>query len=180
MEWIYALTLPGPSSDSAVVRRGSDILHFRINALPESPWAGRSPLLAAGFSSKLLANVESRASEEASARSGHLLQTPNLSAENDGRLRADLKGLKGGIATVEATGGNFQRGAGPSREWTLERIGATFPESNVKIRKDVGADVVSAFGIPSSLYAGSEGASVRGRLAAMGCRSRRTRPDRRG
>ena len=161
--WTYALHLPGPSNDSSVIRNGADVIHCRINALPESAWAGRSPLLAAGFSAKLIANVELRAGEEANSQVGRLLSTPPLNDASKTGLRADLKALKGKVAIVENGGGNFGRQAqgGPSRDWQTSRFGADFPEGNVKLRRDAAADVVSSFGIPGGLFLNTEGAAVR-------------------
>ena len=161
--WNYRLSLNGPSTMTDVERSGADVLHFRINALPESPWAGRSPLVAAGFSARLLAMVELRMSEEAGARVGTLLGTPPLSADSNAALRADLKMLGGGVALVEHGGGNFGRQAqgGNQVDWRASRLGSNFPEGNVALRRDVSSDVISAFGVPHALYAGSEGGNAR-------------------
>ena len=70
--WTYHLDLPGPSQHSDVIRGGPDTIHCRINQLPESSWSGRSPLVAAGFSATLLANLELRSSQEAKSFTGHL------------------------------------------------------------------------------------------------------------
>ena len=161
--WTYALSLPGPTYESYVTRPGTDVIHCRMNTLPDSPWAGRSPLVAAGFSGKLLGSLEQRANDEARARAGYVLPLPPLSAESSSKLRADLGSLKGGVALVENGGGNFgrQQQGGQSADWRPIRFGAAFPEGNVTIRRDVAADVIAAFGVPASLYNGSEGANTR-------------------
>ena len=161
--WTYNLNIPGPSAQDSISRFGSDVIHARINQLPESPWAGRSPLVAAGFSADLLASVEQRASQEATARAGVLLPVPPLSAESKTQFLADLKNAKGGISAVENAGGNFarQQTGHNQSDWIPRRFGSDFPAGNVQLRRDVGADVVTAFGIPSGLYASSEGAAIR-------------------
>ena len=64
---------------------------------------------------------------------------------------------------VENGGGNFPRPAvgGPGQDWRTSRFGMDYPEGNTRLRRDAAADIVAAFGIPSSLYSGQEGASVR-------------------
>ena len=161
--WTYHLSLGGPSSSSDVTRMGSDVVHCRINALPESPWAGRSPLTAAGLSSALATRIELRASEEANAKAGTLLSTPSLNEASRTALKTDLGNLKGGVAMVENAGGNSARppAGGPQGDWRTTRFGLNIPEANIRLRRDAAADVVAAFGVPSSLYSGQEGASVR-------------------
>ena len=61
---------------------------------------------------------------------------------------------------VVTTDGPTPQG-GNSADWRIQRVGAAFPDGNVTLRRDAAADVVSSFGIPASLYSGSEGASVR-------------------
>ena len=90
--WIYNLSLSGPGYNTDVMRIGSDVIHCRINALPESPWAGRSPLTAAGLSSALAGQMELRASQEASAKAGTLLNTPPLNDASRNALKTDLEG----------------------------------------------------------------------------------------
>ena len=161
--WTYHLSLAGPSQTSDVTRMGSDVIHCRINALPESPWVGRSPLTAAGLSSALATRIELRASEEANAKAGTLLSSPPLNETSRNALKADLGNLKGGVAMVENAGGNSARppAGGPQGDWRTTRFGLNIPEANIRLRRDAAADVVAAFGVPSSLYSGQEGASVR-------------------
>ena len=163
VSWNYALQLPGPSADQNIIRAGTDVIHVKINALPESPWSGRSPLVAAGFTGKLLANLESKAGEEAGSKVGRLLSTPPLNAESKAQLLRDLGSLRGGISVVENGGGNFARPTqgGGNVDWRTNRFGADFPDGNVMMRRQVGADVVASFGVPSALYIGGDGAAVR-------------------
>ena len=67
--WTYHATLSGPSMQHTVTRTSAEIIHARVNSLPESPWAGRSPLLSAGFSAKA-GGEHRRAGQPRGARSG--------------------------------------------------------------------------------------------------------------
>ena len=162
--WTYSLELPGPSRNQTVVRSGADVVHCRINALPQTPWQGRSALIASGYSGKLLASIEQRTAEEATSRIGHLLAIPPLNAESKTAMNADLASRSGGYHVVENSGGNYPRQTtqgGNSADFRTVRVGAEFPDSNIALRRDVASDVVSSFGIPSALYNGSEGSQVR-------------------
>ena len=161
--WVYDVVLAGPSGQQTVTRRSADVVHVKVNSLPESSWAGRSPLIAAGFSARLVANMELRASEEAKARAGMLLPTPVLSDPSRTALMADLGAMRGSVAIVESGNGNFPRQSqgGPSQDWRGIRFGMNYPEGNAQLRREAAADVVASFGIPASLYSGSEGSSIR-------------------
>ena len=64
--WLYHATLAGPSMQHTVTRTSAEIIHARVNSLPESPWAGRSPLVSAGYSVRSWRQTSSeRASQEA-------------------------------------------------------------------------------------------------------------------
>ncbi len=162
--WTYTLTLPGPSADQEVQRAGTDVIHIRQLALPESPWAGRSPLSAAGFSADLLAAVEERMAQETTARVGQLLVTPPLSEASRTNLRADLKGAKGNIIML-GNEGNYparsRSGSVTAPDFKTLRFGPDVPDGNIRLREDVGGNVVSAYGIPHSLWSGGEGSASR-------------------
>ena len=162
--WTYHLSLGGPSTTSDVTRMGSDVIHCRINSLPESPWAGRSPLTAAGLSAALVGQMELRASQEAGAKAGTLLSTPPL---ND----ASRDGLKDRLGQPERRDchGRKRRRQLPAagRWWAQSKIGApvalewTIPKATRGFGGRLPQMWFAAFGIPSSLYSGQEGASVR-------------------
>ena len=65
---------------------------------------------------------------------------------------------------------NFGRPAvgGPINDWRQARMGADFPEQNVKLRRDSAADVVSSFGIPGSVYTQVRRAQVSERAGDSG------------
>ena len=161
MSWTYQLQLAGPTMETTVTRPGSDILHFRVNTLAAAPWSGRSPLVASGFSAKLVANLERRASEESNAKVGTVLPSPTLNAASKTALLGDLGGLKGGVGLLEGFGAyanKQQQGGATATHWQPVRFGADPPEALIRLRRDAGSDIVAAFGIPPSLYSASEGA----------------------
>lgn len=162
--WRYWLDLPGPSETVQRFLPSRGVVHVRIGADPVMPWMGVSPLVNAGLSSALLARIELRTGQEANARVGHLLPVPDgTSDESIDALKVDLGALEGKIALVESqTAGHGQgRQAAPSSDWRLQRLGAEFPEGNINLRRQAGADVVAALGIPAPLFVAADGATVR-------------------
>ena len=162
--WRYYLDLPGPTLPERRRLPSEAVVHVRIGADPAQPWRGCSPLENAGLTARILARLEQRTGEESNAAAGYLLPVPDGTPDDSiTALKGDLAALKGKIAIVESqTAGHGQgRAAAPPSDWRLQRLGAEFPEGNVNLRRQVGADVVAAMGIPSALYVGADGATVR-------------------
>ena len=74
-----------------------------------------------------------------------------------------MAAIAGNLALVETTSAGMGQGrnAAPQLDWKQQRIGAEFPEGNIGMRREVGANVVSAMGIPAPLYVGADGATIR-------------------
>jgi len=162
--WIYRLTLPTPSRAETRRAMSRAVVHIRIGADPNTPWQGCSPLLNAGLTSQMLARLEHRTGQEANARTGYVLPLPDgLDDTTVEALKGDLNTLKGNIALVETTSAGMGQGraAAPQTDWQPRRLGAEFPEGNVNLRRQAGADVCAAMGIPAALYVGADGATVR-------------------
>ena len=154
--WRFRVTLDGPTRSQTWTMGWDDVLLFKWSADPRREWAGIGPLSRASVSAALLARLEGRMSEEASAVSGHLLSVPDTSEESVSQLQQDLRALKGRTAFVRQTRewkeveGKMQSGV--PGEYIQRRIGAMVPESNIKLRADAGMDLVAACGIPGALY----------------------------
>ena len=162
--WVYEMEIPGPTGTLTKRVRQPGVLHIKINEDRYSPWYGESPLVAAGISAGLLARVESKTAEELRGAVGSLLPVPEgMHDDNKKALQHDLGELKGQTAIVETQGGGHGQGqrSAPQLEWQPKRIGAMIPESHVTLRNDVARDVCAALGVPASLYAGTDGGSVR-------------------
>ena len=162
--WRYTIDLSGPSR--TVTRRvpADAVIHVRINTPSGQPWRGVSPLEAAGVSSDLLARLEASFRDESRARVGTLLPVAEgLSDDAMQGLKADLAAMRGNVALVESmsSGAGTGRANGPQVDWQPKRFGPNFPAANVELRRDVGANICAALGIPPILYAGGDGGSMR-------------------
>ena len=154
--WRFKVTLDGPSRSTTLTLGYGDVLVFQWSADPRRPWQGIGPLQRAGVSAALLANIEKRLSEEASAVSGHLLSVPTTSEKTIATLREDMRALRGKTAFVR-TSKNWGEEEGKQKpgvpaEYLQRRVGAVVPESNIKLRAAASMDVVSALGVPATMF----------------------------
>ena len=161
--WLYRLELAGPSRTERRAVLPAGVIHHRIGQDSSAPWQGRSALQRAGHTAKLASYLESRMSEEATARTGHLLPIPKLSDDQQTQLKADLRSLAGQVAIVESTAQNFGGGpaGAPLSDWLPKRFGATIPAGNLQARTEAAADVLASMGIPRSLWVGADGGAMR-------------------
>lgn len=159
--WRYHLDYPGPSRFEKARLPSASVIHVRVNASDSTPWNGVSPLKAAGLSSKAIAMLERRLSEESGSRTGYLFVVPD-GADTD-QLKADLGILAGGIGLIETTQSGYGQGReyAPKRDWELVRFGANIPSGNLEARRDVAAHILSALGVPSGMLGNSDGTHLR-------------------
>ena len=154
--WRFKVTLDGPTRSQTWTLGYDDVLLFTWSVDPRRPWAGIGPLQRASVSAALLANIERRMQEEASAVSGHLLSVPDSDPATISTLQEDLRNLKGRTAFVR-TSKNWSSeegkvSAGVPGEYVQRRIGAAVPESNITLREAAGMDLVSSCGVPAALF----------------------------
>ncbi len=154
--WHFKITLDGPTRSQTWALGYDDVLLFQWSADPRRPWAGIGPLARASVSAALLARLEGRMSEEASAVSGHLLSVPDSDPSTISTLQEDLRNLKGRTAFVR-TSKNWgseegKVSAGVPVEYVQRRIGAMVPDGNIHLREAAGMDLVAACGVPGALF----------------------------
>ena len=154
--WRFRVTLDGPSRSQSMMMGYDDIFLFQWSTDPRRPWAGIGPLERANVSAALLARLEGRMSEEASAVSGHLLSVPDTDPETISKLQEDLRTLKGRTAFVRQTKEwkevEGKSSAGVPGEYVQRRIGAMVPDGNIHLREMAGMDLVAACGVPGALF----------------------------
>ena len=165
IQWMYRLNLPGPSRTQTRSHVAAEsVLHIQYAASPSQPWKGIGPLQAARLAGRLSAETALALTEEVAGPRGFLLGVP---AKDGGdaslaALRADIKGLRGNLATVESRE-TWAADAGTQtrREWQPDRIGARPPDPLVKLMDTATTEVLAACGVPPELVAGGTGTSAR-------------------
>ena len=164
--WTYRLTLGGPSRLTTLSPVPSEaMLHVRLQADPEQPWRGVSPLASAAIAGRLSAETMQALADEASGPRGMLLPTPVDGADPTvATLKADIRALRGKVALVESTSsgwaadGSQQRAKG---DWETRRLGASPGSPLIEQASLASREVFAACGIPLSVVTESEGTGQR-------------------
>ena len=154
--WVYRVSLGGPDRTETIYNVGSaGVIHCRYSTNPRNPWQGIGPIQSASLAGRLSAETSKALGDELSGPVGSLLpigadgSDPTITT-----LKADIKTLGGSVALVEkladwATGGVTQ---GTASEWQPRRLGANPPASVVNLAAQASLEVLSACGVPPSLF----------------------------
>ena len=153
--WRYRVHLAGPSGQRALKDvRPESVIHVRYTSDPAQPWRGLSPLENAALTGRLSSETVGALADEASSPHGFLLPLPVDGAdETVTALKADIRNLKGQLALVEGQDKMSQGTGGNARDWQAIRLGASPPESLIKLAGLASREVLGAMGVPPVLLA---------------------------
>ena len=170
--WIYDLELPRPNGRPDKQRLpAAAVLHVKHNALPSSPWMGRSSLTGT-LAATALANIERSLSLDSSIPTGGILPQPDgISPTGIAQIRAALSQGKGALTLVETTAAAFGLGkeSAPRRDWQQSRFGPEIPASSVAWQDAASNAVLAALGVHPALFSGGgEGQREAHRLMVAG------------
>lgn len=152
--WVYRCTVNGPDvSNTYETVPAASVIHVRYAVDPERPWRGYGPLDVALLAGRLSAETANALADEAGMPRGALLPLPIPGNDPSiTELKADIRKLKGQIATVESVNRMATPGTGPGREWELSRIGASPPDAMVTLHERASLEVYAACGLHDSLF----------------------------
>ena len=157
--WVYLATLNGPGSSQTVRLRGPDVLHFRIHAEPDRPWAGRSPVDTTG--GRGLVALESALRNEAAAPHGTILPIPERDdPDNIERVAGMIRKARGNVLPVE-TPREGMSSVSDARTFRPERFGFEPPQPAVSARDSLGIATGAAAGIPLELLVATAASASR-------------------
>ena len=160
----YKLTVPGATSTRSYDVAATDVFHPRINMSKSEPYKGRSPIILAGYTGRMLANTERSLRDETGAPVGRVLPAPleNIKTGDLDQLKADLGSLEGRTALVESMSRNWGdgRSGSPNADWRSQRIGADPPDAIVNLRDAAHNAVLGAAGVPPSIFAAGANANA--------------------
>ena len=169
MSWNYQLALYGPTDSMNISRSAAGVLHVRLSFDSSRPWQGVAPWAWASSTGRAITNLEKLVADEAGAPFGYLLSVPTAPSEDDdptAGLRGDLAKAKGRTLIVESpeswdTDLPAARG-GQAGRFAVTRFGANPPNNIDVLRTETGRDVLSACGVPPTLFvASSDGTAQR-------------------
>ena len=162
--WVYRVNLAGPSELRTRTVNAEGVVHVRYAVDPTRPWHGVGPIQAATLAGRLSAETVQALADEASGPRGSFLPIPHTDGEDQTvtDLKADIAKLKGSTAVVEGMGTGWEAGgAGRMADWQTRRIGATPPDSLIMLMMEARKEILSACGIPPTLFDRSSDASAR-------------------
>lgn len=147
----YNLTIPEPNSTDTIRALGEEVLDLRINATPDTPWQGRSPLSMMGLSPNLLANVEAAVFNALPQAGKGLLPFPSTVPQEE-RDKA-LQGLRTGNLATIGSKEDFGHHTGGSRtEWRRVELTPDLSKMDLTATaRDLNHRVLSACGVPPGL-----------------------------
>ena len=164
--WSYRLVLGGPSRLTTLSPvPGEGMVHIRLQADPEQPWRGVSPLASAALAGRLSAETVMALADEASGPRGFLLPSPVDGADPTiSALKSDIRALRGKVALVESQSAGWASDGAQTRprgDWEARRLGAA-PGAPLIEQADLASrEVYAACGIPLSVVTASEGTGQR-------------------
>lgn len=161
-EWLYRVTLSGPSGVAIRDADAAAVMHFRIRMDPRMPWKGRNPWEAASLTASLAARIEASLRDEEGGPVGHVLPVPDERASSG--LADQLVGLRGAVAVGETMAAGWEGGAARApggSEWKPVRIGPAPTEPQRNLRADVQDSMLAAAGVPVELVSPSSGTDTR-------------------
>ena len=164
--WAYRLTCSAPSNLVTLEPvPASGMVHIRLQADPEQPWRGVSPLASAALAGRLSAETAMALADEASGPRGQLLPTPVDGGDPTiAALKSDIRSLRGKLALVESTSSGWAADGAAQRprgDWEARRIGAAPPAPLVALADLASREVFAACGIPLSVVTVAEGTGQR-------------------
>ena len=162
--WLYEITLSGPSKTFTVKAPATAVVHIRYAADASRPWDGQGPLQSASTAARLAGNLSGALADEAGASRGYLLpmQKTGGQDENVDNLKADLAKLNGEVTLVESQAGGFDTsGAASGQDWKQQRIGADPPEELVRLHEVSTREMLNAFGLSAAIFSESQGTASR-------------------
>ena len=134
--------------------RQAGVIHLQYSRDPEHPWRGYGPLQVAQLGGRLSSATVAALADESATPHGQLLPLPIPGDDPTiNLLKSDLKGLKGGLATVESAPSMAPGPGGAADGWIARRLGAAPPTALVQLHEIATREVLAASGVPPVLFA---------------------------
>ena len=167
--WRFVCSFSGPDTQTDAALGWEEVCLMTWATEPGAPYRGLGPLEVADLTGSLCGSLEKSLSDEAATPHGFLMPVPQVDEVEDDEIdpledmRADLKGLDGGLSLVETTfsGGGEGRSASPQKDWIPSRLGPSPPKALCDLREDVHRTVLSACGISPAMVGGRSDGTAR-------------------
>ena len=159
--WSARVTTYGPSSSFTRVLPRDRLAFIRWGTSPGTRYRGQGPTSWAHLTARLQGEVERSLADEAAGPLAQLLAIPSDGGDGDedtdplAALKGDLASARGRAMLVETTSAGFGEGrsAAPQSDWKQSRLGPQPPAALVAVADAAFARMLSACGVPPSLFA---------------------------
>ena len=151
-DWVYDLSLPGPTRQRDIVVEGRSVFHVRIGATAVEPWRGLSPLETAYRTILAAASAESSMGNEANRPGGQLVAVPDATPDQMALLQQAIDAGDAAVVSPQAQ---------PHGQMASVRVGSALDPTADAFRNRLVAELAAAVGVPSVMIQGGPGASSR-------------------
>ena len=145
MTWRYRVDLSGPSGVTYRRLPFAEVLHFRVNADPATPWRGRSGFSLSSATARTATEAEHSAGNEAKVSVARLFQAPPRLHPHQ-REQSD-RDLPAAVAKGGYFGISLKEGARPD----VEPVHPDPSQGHLELRRQSALDLLAAAGIPAAL-----------------------------
>ena len=169
-DWLCRTTTYGPSSSTTRLLPRQQLVFLRWGTSPGTRYRGQGPTSWAHLTARLQGEVERSLADESGGPVAALLVTPegvDTDSDDDSDpwagVRSALKSARGGLALLEttSTGGGDGPSARPARDWDPRRLGPAPTEAMVKLSDQAFMRMLSACGVPPSMFTASDSQAQR-------------------
>lgn len=155
-KWAYRLTVNGPdtSQETRVEVMADQVIHFRINCQPGSPWRGQPPWKGAELSADTARNSERSAADSAKVPSGALLPVPLAAGGKGSEQVKQAQAMTKATSKALSETGLFVLPVSTNKPGGMSgtsRIGPEPAQAHVQLRTDAQYALCWACGIPPAL-----------------------------
>ena len=152
-QWIYTLTLSGPTSSETIRTRGADVVHLRWRENFATPWFGVSPATKQSATQRLVARIPARWLEMYLTAHGMILPVPTDDPATVTKITQTVSALRGNVlvGATMADGGGLGPSAAPPRDWTPQTYLPAPADTEIAVWQETIIRAFGEYGVPSSL-----------------------------
>ena len=169
--WAYRMELERPSGDAFVrLSRYEGVVHVRYMPRPTAPWAGVSPLTAAGLTAQQLGYIERSLRDDVELPTGAIMPLPDgVNQTVVTKAGTVLSSGRGATSLLETTAAGFGQGmhAAPKQDWMQRRFGPEPPATAIDLRESSALWILGRPGSPCHAAYQRRGSAARSLQALL-------------
>ncbi len=151
----YRLSIPDAGGGRTMTALAGEVVHFRINSDPSSPWAGVSPLRTASLSAGLLHSVESALSEayESMPFGSQVVPFPEAPETDMTSLGSSFRGQRGRVLVRESVQVTAAGGPAPAQDFKPSDLTPSLERAvPMQALAAARASILAAYGVLPAMF----------------------------